>query len=243
MNIVITAKNLKNSHFRVESGSGFFPSDSWGGNNRNLAALPIRFIFEGTNEEVDTDIDSRKRIPRHARGQIKRFFLHHRATEGESVVITKIADRQYLVRMARSTSVLVATVKPTLSNPPAGSETPARTDTTSTRIVRETAITDYVKRLYNFECQVCGTALSTQSGPYAEGAHIRPLGGPHDGPDVVPNVLCLCPNHHVMLDGGTLSVREDYSLAGVDGRLTVHADHTIDPAHLKYHRKTIAQIE
>src|SRR5262249_36124040 len=67
------------------------------------------------------------------------------------------------------------------------------------------------------------------------------LGTPHDGPDHPSNVLCLCPNHHVMFDLGGFVIREDLSLINpatgeLLGTLFVHSDHHIDSAHLKYHR-------
>jgi len=47
------------------------------------------------------------------------------------------------------------------------------------------------------------------AGPYAEAAHIRALGLPHNGPDVLENLLCLCPNDHVRFDAGAIYI--DYS--------------------------------
>ncbi|MDB2668772.1 HNH endonuclease [Alphaproteobacteria bacterium] len=34
----------------------------------------------------------------------------------------------------------------------------------------------------------------------AIGAHIQGLGRPHNGLDVIENMLCLCPNHHDQFD-------------------------------------------
>ncbi|MBT6251913.1 MAG: hypothetical protein HOI84_01280, partial [Flavobacteriaceae bacterium] len=44
------------------------------------------------------------------------------------------------------------------------------------------------------------------SGPIAIGAHIKPLGRPHSGPDVKENLLCLCPNHHDQFDALAFSI-------------------------------------
>ena len=55
-----------------------------------------------------------------------------------------------------------------------------------------------------------------------EGAHIRPLGAPHNGPDTLDNTLCLCPNHHVLFDHSGITIDEELSLVGVEGRLAVH---------------------
>jgi putative restriction endonuclease len=104
------------------------------------------------------------------------------------------------------------------------------------RVIRSTAVAESVKRLHKYRCQVCGERLETAAGPYAEAAHIRPLGRPHDGPDAAANVLCLCPNHHVLFDHFRFTVADDLSLIGLPGQLRTHKRHPIDPAHLDYHR-------
>ncbi|WP_261663525.1 YDG/SRA domain-containing protein [Deinococcus sp. Marseille-Q6407] len=110
------------------------------------------------------------------------------------------------------------------------------------RIVRDTAAARAIKSLYDFRCQVCGTRLETSAGAYAEAAHIRPLGAPHYGPDVAENLLCLCPNHHVLFDFGSFTVQDDFQLVGLPGTLQVHPQHRIDPAHLGYHRACYAAL-
>ena len=110
---------------------------------------------------------------------------------------------------------------------------------TVVRVVRDTKLANDIKALYNYECQVCGTAIPTRSGLYAEGAHIKPVGSPHEGDDNTNNLLCLCPNHHVMFDKGSFSIDDDYTLLGsVSGTLRVHDKHTINQENLKYHRNT-----
>src|SRR4029077_12349914 len=81
-----------------------------------------------------------------------------------------------------------------------------RVSSTIQRLVRSTRVGRQVKHLHNYTCQFCGVRLDTPAGPYAEAAHIRPLGRPHDGPDDPANVLCLCPNCHVRFDGGGLFI-------------------------------------
>jgi putative restriction endonuclease len=103
--------------------------------------------------------------------------------------------------------------------------------------VRDTKQARRIKELYNFECQMCGTRLEGLAGPYAEAAHIRPLGAPHNGPDTANNILCLCPNHHVLFDHGGVAVAEDLSLIGAQGRLTVHPRHRVSEEHLRYHQE------
>lgn len=107
------------------------------------------------------------------------------------------------------------------------------------RVVRDSKISSDLKNLYNHHCQVCNTAIKTKSGFYSEGAHIRPLGKPHNGDDSIANLLCLCPNHHVMFDKGSFSIRESLELIGVEnGKLNVHEKHKINKENLNYHRKS-----
>jgi hypothetical protein len=114
-----------------------------------------------------------------------------------------------------------------------------RRETTFMRLVRDTQIANLIKQLYQHECQVCNKALQLPQGLYAEGAHIQPLGSPHNGPDVESNILCLCPNHHVLFDGGAFSIADDFSLIGISGVLTVHPTHHIDPKYMRYHRSKV----
>lgn len=76
-----------------------------------------------------------------------------------------------------------------------------------------------VKGMHEFRCQICGERLETAAGHYAEGAHIRPLGRPHDGSDSVANVLCLCPNDHVRLNRGAIYIDDTMQIrdAKTDG--------------------------
>lgn len=111
-----------------------------------------------------------------------------------------------------------------------------RREATTLRLVRDTAVTRAVKTLHDYHCQVCNIRLSSPAGPYAEAAHIRPLGAPHHGPDVLANVLCLCPNHHVLFDLGSFGVAEDGTLLGLPGQLLKQKKHVIGGDFLAYHR-------
>jgi putative restriction endonuclease len=105
------------------------------------------------------------------------------------------------------------------------------------RIVRDTKIAKRVKQLHNYQCQVCGIALETSAGLYAEAAHIKPLGQPHNGPDVESNILCLCPNHHVLFDNGGFTIANDFSFIEIEGELRVVSRHTVDLAFIQYHHE------
>jgi putative restriction endonuclease len=124
------------------------------------------------------------------------------------------------------------------------SEPPERVAQTVLRIVRDSAIARQVKEMYEYTCQICDITLVTAGGPYAEAAHIRPLGRPHHGQDALANLLCLCPNDHVLFDFGaitvaplTLSVTGERSREG--GVLTIADRHAIDPINLDYHNEAI----
>ncbi|MCP9234706.1 YDG/SRA domain-containing protein [Lewinella sp. JB7] len=114
---------------------------------------------------------------------------------------------------------------------------PKRVETRITRIIRDTRLSKQVKEMYDFKCQVCKTRIETNAGPYAEAAHIKPLGAPHNGPDDLSNLLCLCPNHHVRFDYGGFSVSDTFDLIGEPGKLHVHSAHQINKTFLGYHRE------
>lgn len=111
-----------------------------------------------------------------------------------------------------------------------------RQETTVQRIIRDTVQARSIKELYDYQCQICGLRLETAAGPYAEAAHIRPLGAPHHGPDSSENILCLCPNHHVLFDYGGIAIDDDLRLLGIPGTLTVKSEHAINIEHICYHR-------
>lgn len=119
---------------------------------------------------------------------------------------------------------------------------PAYATTTVTRRIRDSAMSREIKALYDFECQVCGTAVVGDSGRlYAEGAHVRPLGRPHLGRDTKTNLLCLCPNHHVQFDLGGMYVTDDLVVVKADtgnpfAELRWRASHRVSLDNFRYHR-------
>lgn len=118
---------------------------------------------------------------------------------------------------------------------------PGRRISSVQRVVRDTKQAKRLKQHYDHGCQVCGIKISSASGPYAEAAHIRPLGAPHCGPDTADNIICLCPNHHVMFDLGAFSIADDLSLIGMEGILQVRTGHQVSADHLRYHREHFLQ--
>ncbi len=120
-----------------------------------------------------------------------------------------------------------------------------KSKSTVIRTVRDSQLAYEIKSLYNFNCQMCGLTIETKKGRYAEGAHIKPIGKPHNGDDNANNLLCLCPNHHVMLDKGIICIADDFSFKFLDNKLTnscfnklhIHKSHRINLDNLLFHRK------
>ena len=107
-------------------------------------------------------------------------------------------------------------------------ELPIRTKITSYRILRDTPLSRKIKALHKYKCQICNHTIILPDGAfYAEAHHIKPLGEPHNGPDVAGNILCLCPNHHAEMD----YLVSPIVLANID---TI-SSHSIDPQYVAYH--------
>jgi putative restriction endonuclease len=105
------------------------------------------------------------------------------------------------------------------------------------RTICDTEQAQQIKALYHYRCQICRTRLEGSAGPYAKVVHIRPLHAPHNGPDTPDNILCLCPNHHVLFELGGIAIADDFTLIGQEGRLMVDFRHHINKEHLRYHRE------
>lgn len=105
----------------------------------------------------------------------------------------------------------------------AESSVPDRAITTTYRILRDTALARRIKADKDYRCQLCNTQLKVSSNqPYAEAHHIKPLGTPHNGPDIPENILCLCPNCHVMLDYGAINLNKNQLMEIKDEFIEYH---------------------
>ncbi|MCP8710241.1 HNH endonuclease [Streptomyces sp. AC04842] len=116
-----------------------------------------------------------------------------------------------------------------------------RREATRPVIVRDEALVRKVKELEDNRCQICDTVLRYLNRPYSQAAHIRGLGNPHHGPDELQNLLCLCPNCHVLFDGLEIYVDSDGMVRGTGGgrdprSLRRDPRHPMDEAHIAYHR-------
>lgn len=122
---------------------------------------------------------------------------------------------------------------------PQGDVTPSRNAAVSNRITRSVAMAEAIKRLYDYTCQTCDTRLVINGRGYAEAAHIRPLGRPHDGPDTSDNLVCLCANCHVLFDNGAIFIEDDHTISSQHpnrGRLRLAGNHRLSQTYLAYHR-------
>ncbi|MFF7732521.1 HNH endonuclease [Streptomyces sp. NPDC007984] len=121
-----------------------------------------------------------------------------------------------------------------------GNEIPERVTSTVQRIVRSSAVKRQVKAWHDNRCQICDLRIDVPGGSYSEGAHIRALGSPHNGPDTTGNVLCLCPNCRVMRDAGAIVIENNLTVirgGQLAGTLRTDPRHTIELECLRRHRE------
>ncbi len=111
---------------------------------------------------------------------------------------------------------------------------PERIPTHIYRILRDTKVARDIKAAHSNRCQLCDTVLRLPNGgSYAEAHHLRPLGAPHNGPDVAANIIVVCPNHHALLDYGALMLR----LSDVRD----HHVHGITQHYIDYHNTYVVK--
>lgn len=113
------------------------------------------------------------------------------------------------------------------------SEPPSRIPSKTYRVLRDTVTARKIKEIHQYKCQVChGDGLQLSYGRlYAEAHHIKPLGSPHEGHDVSENILCVCPNCHVLLDYG--AIRLDVL------QLRTCSEHKVGSQYVEYHNENI----
>ena len=108
-------------------------------------------------------------------------------------------------------------------------------------LVRNSSIVKSVKQLYGQKCQVCGQLLNSPLGSISEAAHIQALGSPHFGPDEIGNILCLCPNHHKLLDNCGIFINGNFEvIETLTGNkisdLIIMSEHNLLKDCISYHR-------
>lgn len=153
------------------------------------------------------------------RGTIQRIEKHH-----DNVVSLLNEEQAEVEKELRSVLPVAFDIGP-----------PRRAVYTESRIVRDTKKAIAVKQSHNFRCQLCGeTIILKNDKKYAEAHHLKPLGRPHNGPDSEDNLICVCPNHHTMLDYGAVELDRE-KLQHIDG-------HRINPEFIEYHNNIICAL-
>lgn len=118
------------------------------------------------------------------------------------------------------------------------------------RKIRDTKMSQNVKKEYSNICQICGKRINigTIEKPsfYSEGAHIVPIGGSHNGSDTKDNLIVLCPNHHIEFDYGVITIDADTKkIKHVDNNNILnnkdlfYQRKDINYEYLKYHNERI----
>lgn len=93
------------------------------------------------------------------------------------------------------------------------SEKPKQVTQLVAKLQRNRKLVEKLKKLYEGKCQYCGFTFQQRNGrPYCEAAHLKPMARREANIDVKDNLFILCPNHHKMLDYGSL--RFEWNKAG-----------------------------
>ncbi|MFG2148833.1 HNH endonuclease [Streptomyces sp. NPDC048696] len=89
---------------------------------------------------------------------------------------------------------------------------------------------------------MCDTVLTLPAprARYSEAAHIQAR--EDHGPDIVENLLCLCPNCHVLFDAGARVLTDDCTIIDTvtgkpHGKIRLHQWHFIDARYIRHHRQ------
>ena len=102
---------------------------------------------------------------------------------------------------------------------------------------RRVDLSEKLKDLYDYKCQVCNVLLTTSSIPIIKTTHIQPFGKPHNGPDILDNLLCLCPNHYYQFQNYGFYINPDnlkiFHLKNYK-KLNLHPKHNINKKYLDY---------
>ncbi|KAA6342700.1 hypothetical protein EZS27_009572 [termite gut metagenome] len=97
-------------------------------------------------------------------------------------------------------------------------------------ILRNRRLVDKLKKLYNHTCQLCGVQLIIDTNkPYSEIHHIIPLGKPHEGKDILENMIRVCPNCHVLLDFKAIRLEPE----------SLNAKHYISKKSIEHHNSQV----
>ncbi len=108
---------------------------------------------------------------------------------------------------------------------------------------RNRKIVEELKDIYNNSCQICGEKLELIDGYYSEVHHLHPL---HlNGPDIIENMIVLCPNHHELFDRGSISIDLEKNIviyiSGKEEKIRL-MEHKILDEFVQFNNKNIYNI-
>ena len=127
---------------------------------------------------------------------------------------------------------------------------------TTNKPFRDVAFASNIKKAYSNCCSFTGIKLANSTNLYeVEAAHIRPVGGSHNGPDSIRNGLALSRTFHWMFDNGLITISDQYDIITDDklvprqvldlinksGKLILPSDNRFFPhkKFLEYHRDVV----
>lgn len=98
--IELTQGCIDNDYFNLMAARSLIPHDSIGGSNEALAGKPVSVTFI-PGAAVQTDFDGKKKFFR-TRGAVGEFFKLAGAKAGDFVILTKVSDRHFEVRLLKA---------------------------------------------------------------------------------------------------------------------------------------------
>ena len=117
---------------------------------------------------------------------------------------------------------------------PNGDESPSSVKQEVYRKLRDTKLAREIKLLHKNKCQICSIIIKIDpTTNYSEAHHIKPLGKPHNGPDIPGNIIVLCPNCHSKLDYGAIELEIN--------DINIIKGHNISTEYIEYHNHNIVK--
>jgi 5-methylcytosine-specific restriction protein A len=87
-----------------------------------------------------------------------------------------------------------------------------------------------IKNYFNNSCAICDVTIQIRNDKYySEAHHIKPLS--EDGPDIIENMICVCPTCHVKLDLKLIQIDID--------NLFNPNNHNINNEFIDYHNENV----
>jgi hypothetical protein len=98
--IELTQGCIDNDYFNLIAARTMIPNDAIGGSNGAFAGKPVSVTFI-PGSAIETDFDDKKKFFR-KRGPVGEFFKLTGAAAGDFVLLTKITERQFEIRLLKA---------------------------------------------------------------------------------------------------------------------------------------------